>query len=73
MNSRLSLNEFKNYFLTNAYNENMFKKDGNINPKYNSFKKTGTLVKIFEGHWGYFYKRHKDGIDRNRHNVPKSN
>ena len=32
----LSLDEFKNYYLENNYNENMFTSDGHINSKYNS-------------------------------------
>ena len=70
-NLRLSLDEFKEHYLKNNYNENMFKSDGSINPKYNSSKKTGMLAQIFEDHWDYVYQKHKDGIDRNRPNAPK--
>jgi len=38
----------------------MFKSDGSLNQKYNSFKKTGTIAKIFEEHWESFYQNNKD-------------
>ena len=44
------LNTFKDCFLPNNYNENMFNKDGFINNKYNSFKNTGIISQIFEDH-----------------------
>lgn len=47
----LSINEFKDIYLKNNYNENMFKKDGSINPQYNSKRKTGLIAQIFEDHW----------------------
>ena len=47
----IGINEFKDYFLNNNYNENMFKYDGTLNENYNSSKKTGTIAKIFEEHW----------------------
>ena len=50
-NLELSLNEFKEFYLKNNYNENMFKSDGSLNPDYNSNKKTGLIAKIFEDHW----------------------
>ncbi len=68
--SSITLDKFKKCYLGNNYNENMFKIDGSINPQYNSYKKTGTLDKIFEDHWDDVYKKHKDGIDRNRPNAP---
>ncbi len=71
MKDMMNLDFFKEYFLQNNYNENMFKEDGSINPKYNSYKKTGVLAKIFEDHWNTVYIKHKDGIDRNRPNAPK--
>lgn len=37
-NLELSLNEFKEFYLENNYDENMFKSDGSINPEYNSKK-----------------------------------
>ena len=49
----------------------MFLSNGNINPEYNSRKRTGTLAKIFEDHWDTVYKKHKNGIDRNRPNAHK--
>lgn len=37
-NLELDINEFKEFYLNNNYNENMFKSDGSINPEYNSKK-----------------------------------
>ena len=71
MKDSITLDEFKEYYLDNNYNENMFNEDGSINPKYNSYKKTGVLALIFEDHWDHVYEIHKDGIDRNRPNAPK--
>ena len=71
MKNSVTLDEFKEYFLNNNYNDNMFNEDGYINPDYNSHKKTGIIAKIFEDHWEEFYLLHKDGIDRNRPNAPK--
>ena len=50
-NLELDINEFKEFYLKNNYNENMFKSDGSINPEYNSKKNTGLIAKIFEDHW----------------------
>lgn len=50
-NLELDINEFKEFYLKNNYNENMFKSDGSINPEYNSKKNTGLIAKIFEKHW----------------------
>ncbi len=69
--SSLSIEKFKKYYSDNNYSENMFNSDGSINPEYNSFKKTGTLAKIFEDHWADVYEKHKVGIDRYRPNAPK--
>ena len=49
-NLELDINEFKEFYLKNNYNENMFKSDGSINPEYNSKKNTGLIAKIFEDH-----------------------
>ena len=46
----LSIEDFKEFYLKNNYNENMFKADGSINPNYNSKKSTGIIAKIFEDH-----------------------
>jgi len=46
-NLGLSINEFKDFYLNNSYNENMFKSDGSINPKYNTKKNTGLTAIIF--------------------------
>ena len=60
----LSLNEFINNYLPNSYDENMFNKDGSINPKYNSFKKTGLIAQIFDEHWEELYSNNKAIIDK---------
>lgn len=65
----LDLEQFKNYFLDNEFNENMFTSNGRINPNYNSCKKTGTIAKIFEDNWDEFYKENKDLIDKYRPNA----
>ena len=59
MKDSITLDEFKEYYLDNNYNENMFNEDGCINPKYNSYKKTGVLAQIFEDHWDHVYEIHK--------------
>lgn len=66
----VSLDTFKNYYLPNHYDENMFKTDGMINPKYNSCKKTGTIADIFEDHWDVVYSQNKELIDKYRPNAP---
>jgi len=50
----MSLDSFKDFYLPKIYNENMFLKNGNLNPKYNSHKKTGLLAQIFEDHGKIF-------------------
>jgi len=67
----ISLETFKEVFLENTYDENMFMDDGSINPKYNSFKKTGTIANIFEDHWEEIYNQNKDLIDLYRPNADK--
>ena len=67
----IDIEEFKAYYLDHNYNENMFKEDGSINPDYNSYKKTGTIAKIFEDYWDKVYENHKDSIDLKRSNAPK--
>ena len=47
----------------------MFNSDGSLNPKYNSFKKTGTIAQIFDDHWHSVYFKHKDIIDLYRPNA----
>ena len=44
----IPLSIFTREFLNNSYTENMFKSNGSINPKYNSFKKTGTIASILQ-------------------------
>ena len=67
----ISIKEFKEFYLDNSYNENMFKENGSINPEYNSLKKTGIIAKIIEDYWNYVYENHKDSIDEKRPNAPK--
>lgn len=69
--NKISINDFKKIYLTNSYNDNMFKKNGSINTEYNSFKKTGIIAKIIEDHWKCVYENHKESIDKKRHNAPK--
>ena len=49
----------------------MFKADGSINPKYNSFKKTGIIAQIFEDYWDIVYSKYGDAIDKYRPNANK--
>lgn len=65
----LSLNKFINNYLPNSYDENMFDKNSSINPKYNSFKKTGLIAQIFDEHWDEVYSNNKDIIDKMRPNA----
>ena len=65
----ITIDEFKNYVLSHDYNENMFNEDGSLNPKYNSYKKTGIIAKIFEGHFDDVYKMYKESIDLKRPNA----
>ena len=55
----VTLQQFKDFFLTHNYNDNMFNSDGSINTKYNSNKKTGVIAQIFEEHWDKFYIENK--------------
>ena len=65
----LSSYQFMNYFLDHNYNENMFNSNGHINPKYNSFKRTGIIAKIFEDNWTQFYEENKKLVDKYRPNA----
>ena len=65
----MTLDDFKFLYLSNNYNENMFKSDGSLNSNYNSFKKTGDIAQIFEDHWDSVYAKHKDTIDKYRPNA----
>ncbi len=49
----------------------MFKSNGSLNPKYNSFKKTGIIASIFEDHWDLVYSENKELIDKFRPNANK--
>ena len=55
----LPLSIFKDEYCKNNYNENMFREDGFLNPKYNSSKKTGTIASIFEDYWDSVYSKTK--------------
>ena len=55
MNNAVSLDFFKENYLPNNYSENMFNKNGTINPNYNSFKKTGLISQILEDHFDNLY------------------
>lgn len=67
----IGINEFKDYFLNNNYNENMFKSDGTLNENYNSSKKTGTIAKIFEEHWNNIPYNDKQQFLKYRPNAEK--
>ena len=65
-----NIEQFKTYFLSHNYNENMFNSDGSINPKYNSNKKTGVIAQLFEDHWDIFYSSNKTKVNIYRPNAP---
>ncbi len=67
----ISLDLFKNCYLGNDYDENMFLDDGTLNPNYNSFKKTGIIATIFEDWWEKTYSINKEVIDLYRPNSNK--
>lgn len=67
----VSINEFKDIYLKNNYNENMFRKDGSINPDYNSYKKTGTIAQIIEDHIEELSDEDIEIINKNRPNALK--
>ena len=67
----VGINEFKDYYLNNNYNDNMFKLDGSLNPNYNSSKKTGTIAQIFEEHWNNIPFDVKQEILKYRPNADK--
>lgn len=68
---KISLDDFKNSFLKNNYNENMFKEDGSFNPKYNSNKKTGVIAQILEDFWEKIPEQSKHNILIARPNADK--
>lgn len=70
-NLELDINEFKEFYLKNNYNENMFKSDGSINPEYNSKKNTGLIAKIFEDHWDNISADIKASILKYKPNADK--
>lgn len=65
----VGINEFKDYFLDNNYNDNMFNIDGTLNKNYNSSKKTGTIAQIFEEHWNNIPFNEKQQILKYRPNA----
>lgn len=65
----VSIDQFKDYYLNHNYNENMFKSDGTLNNKYNSFKKTGTIAEIFEDWWDKIPTTEKEIILKYRQNA----
>ena len=70
-NLKLTLDEFKDFYLNHNYNENMFKSDGSINPEYNSKKNTGLIAKIFEQHWYNLPSDIKNSILKYKPNANK--
>lgn len=70
-NIRNSIDDFKDYYLNNNYDENMFNKDGSINPNYNSKKKTGLISQIFDDHWDNFPDNIKNSIIKYKPNADK--
>lgn len=69
--NNILLETFKEFYLPRTYDQNMFKSDGSINPKYNSFKKTGIIASIFDDHWDDFYSQNTSLVDTYRPNAPK--
>ena len=67
----LSLSDFKDGYLRNSYNENMFNSDGNINPNYNSKKKTGLIAQILEDHYYNLPESIKQNILKYKPNADK--
>lgn len=67
----VSIDEFKNIYLKNNYNEDMFDKDGSINPNYNSYKKTGVIAQIIEDHIDELSSNDIEIINKNRPNALK--
>lgn len=67
----VGINEFKDYYLNNNYNNNMFKQDGSLNANYNNSKKTGTIAQIFEDHWYNIPSNEKQEILKYRPNADK--
>ena len=65
----ISIDQFKDYYLEHDYDENMFNLDGSLNNKYNSFKKTGTIAKIFEDWWDEIPTVEKELILKYRPNA----
>ena len=67
----VGINEFKDYYLNNNYNDNTFNIDGTLNKNYNSSKKTGTIAQIFEDHWNHIPFDEKQEILKYRPNANK--
>ena len=67
----LSKQEFKDFYLKNNYNENMFKSDGSLDLNYNSNKNTGLIAQIFEEHWDNLSPKMKESIIKIKPNALK--
>ncbi len=65
----VNINTFKDYYLNNNYNDNMFNIDGSLNRNYNSSKKTGLIAKIFDDHWPTFSTEEKQFLRKYRPNA----
>ena len=63
--------KFQFYLSGHHLNENMFTKDGDLNPDYNSFKKTGLIAQILEDHLDETYNINGDVYNKYRPNAYK--
>ena len=63
------IEDFKEFYLQNEYDENMFNADGSLNHDYNSFKKTGIISDIFEDWWDFVYSKYGEYIDKYKPNA----
>ena len=67
----VSINDFKNSFLKNNYDENMFNNDGSLNANFNSKKKTGIIAQVFEDYWDNVSLESKQNILNIKPNADK--
>lgn len=65
----MHIEDFKEFYLQNEYDENMFNADGSLNHDYNSFKKTGVISDIFEDWWDFVYSKYGEYIDKYKPNA----
>ena len=65
----MHIEDFKEFYLQNEYDENMFNADGSLNHDYNSFKKTGIISDIFEDWWDFVYSKYGEYIDKYKPNA----